>query len=82
MFEDIKGKKFYNFSSVKEKVHAFIEYVAGSGQSLVDNPLKFSLYSPFCPDLTVVDTPGVFPPPKSSANINLNGEISFEIAQR
>lgn len=33
--------------------------VCGSNKNIVDKPITLSIYSPACPDLTIIDLPGI-----------------------
>lgn len=58
-FEELKGQKFFDFSKVKEKIEKLTDDVAGSKGNIVNNPIKLSIHSKTCPDLTVIDLPGI-----------------------
>ena len=56
---EMKGKKFTNFSEVRETIIALTDKVAGSTKGIVDNPIVLNVYSHTCPDLTLIDLPGI-----------------------
>ena len=58
-FEEIKGEKFKDFSKVKEKINDLTDKVAGKNSGIVDSPIRLRIYSNTCPDLTVIDLPGI-----------------------
>ena len=58
-FEEIKGLKFTDFKIVKEKIVELTELVAGKNRNIVNIPIKLNIYSNTCPDLTLIDLPGI-----------------------
>jgi hypothetical protein len=58
-FNEIKGEKFTDFNKVKEKINELTEKVAGKNGGIINNPIKLTIYSKTCPDLTVIDLPGI-----------------------
>ena len=58
-FDEIKGEKFTDFNKVKETIEKLTDEVAGSKGNIVNKPIKLRIYSKTCPDLTVIDLPGI-----------------------
>ena len=58
-FEEIKGKKFTDFEQVKDEINNLTEKVAGKKGNIVNIPIKLKIHSKTCPDLTVIDLPGI-----------------------
>lgn len=58
-FDEIKGKKFSNWELVKEEINTLTDKVAGNKGGIVNNPIKLTIHSKTCPDLTVIDLPGI-----------------------
>lgn len=58
-FDEIKGTKYTDFSIVKEKINELTDKVAGKKGNIVNIPIKLNIYSTTCPDLTVIDLPGI-----------------------
>jgi vacuolar protein sorting-associated protein 1 len=58
-FEEIKGEKFKDFIVVREKIDYLTDLVAGKNKNIVDKPIILKVYSPTCPDLTLIDLPGI-----------------------
>jgi vacuolar protein sorting-associated protein 1 len=58
-FEEIKDKKFTNFEQVKEQINTLTDKEAGTKGNIVNKPIKLRIYSKTCPDLTVIDLPGI-----------------------
>ena len=59
MFEEIKGKKFTDFKVVRQEIVNLTDRVAGTNQGIVDKPIVLHIYSHTCPDLTLIDLPGI-----------------------
>ena len=58
-FLEVPGVKFEDFNKVREKIEELTDKVAGTENNIVDNPIVVHVYSPTCPDLTLVDLPGL-----------------------
>lgn len=58
-FEEVPGKKFTNFQEVKETIDFLTDKVCGKSKNIIDKPIVLTVYSPTCPDLTLVDLPGI-----------------------
>jgi dynamin 1-like protein len=59
VFEEIPGKKFFNFQEVRENIDILTDKVAGKSKNIVDKPIVLNIYSHTCPDLTLIDLPGI-----------------------
>eukprot|EP00824_Muranothrix_gubernata_P000001 TRINITY_DN0_c0_g1_i1.p1 TRINITY_DN0_c0_g1~~TRINITY_DN0_c0_g1_i1.p1 ORF type:complete len:760 (-),score=142.76 TRINITY_DN0_c0_g1_i1:32-2056(-) len=59
VFEEIKGEKFFDFQKVREKIDWLTDQVAGKKKGIVDRPIILTIYSHTCPDLTLIDLPGI-----------------------
>jgi dynamin 1-like protein len=59
VFEEIPGKKFYDFSQVRNAINEVTDKVCGVKKNIVDKPIVLNIYSHTCPDLTLVDLPGI-----------------------
>lgn len=59
IFEEIPGKKFFEFSDVRKHIDILTDKVAGSKKGIVDKPIILNIYSHTCPDLTLIDLPGI-----------------------
>jgi dynamin 1-like protein len=60
VFEEIKGEKFLDFDRVKDKINELTDKVCGAkSKGIVDQPIVLTVYSPSCPDLTLIDLPGI-----------------------
>ena len=58
-FEQIQGQKFTDFDQVREKINELTEKVAGKNKGIVDEPIILTVHAESCPDLTVIDLPGI-----------------------
>ncbi|EAR96322.2 dynamin central region family protein (macronuclear) [Tetrahymena thermophila SB210] len=59
VFEEIPGQKFTDFQMVKQNIDKLTNNVAGANKGIVDKPIVLTIYSSTCPDLTIVDLPGI-----------------------
>ena len=60
IFEEIPGKKCFDFAGeVRNNINILTDKVAGSKKGIVDKPIILNIYSHTCPDLTLVDLPGI-----------------------
>ena len=59
VFEEIAGKKFYDFSEVRRNIEILTDKVAGNTKNIVDKPIVLNIFSHTCPDLTLIDLPGI-----------------------
>lgn len=58
-FGEVPNKKFTNFDEVRKTIETLTDKVAGGNKGIVDDPITLTIHSPTCPDLTVIDLPGV-----------------------
>ena len=58
-FEEIKGEKFYDFDVIRQKIEELTDKKAGTKKNIIDDPIILNIKSHTCPDLTVVDLPGI-----------------------
>lgn len=59
IFEQAKGQKFTDFGKVREKINELTDQVAGKNKGIIDDPIILTVYAESCPDLTVIDLPGI-----------------------
>jgi GTP-binding protein EngB required for normal cell division len=59
VFEEIKGEKLTDFDKVKDRINELTDKVCGGTKGIVDQPIVLTVYSPTCPDLTLIDLPGI-----------------------
>lgn len=55
----LKDQKFTNFEKVREQIENLTNKEAGENKNIIDKPIILTIYSPICPDLTIVDLPGI-----------------------
>lgn len=58
-FDEVPNKKFTNFKEVKATIDFLTDKICGKSKNIIDNPIILTVYSPTCPDLTLVDLPGI-----------------------
>jgi GTPase SAR1 family protein len=82
-FDEIPGKKFTDFNKVRDTVEELTDKVAGTNNNIVDNPIVVHIHSPTCPDLTLIDLPGLTRIPLSGTDQPQNiFEITKDMALR
>jgi hypothetical protein len=59
VFDEIKDEKFYDFDVIRQKIEYLTDKKAGSKKNIIDDPIILTIKSHTCPDLTVVDLPGI-----------------------
>lgn len=77
---DHEHKKYTDFKAVCKNIAKLTDDVAGTGANIVDDPIKLRIYSVDCPDLTIIDLPGI-------TRIDIKGQkdverITTEMAMR
>jgi vacuolar protein sorting-associated protein 1 len=84
IFEEIPGKKFYDFpNEVKGNIISLTDKVAGTKCGIVDKPIVLNIYSHTCPDLTLIDLPGITRIPMAGSDQPKNiEEITKGMARR
>ena len=81
IFEERKGTKFTDFIKVRETIEALTDEVCKTDKNIVDKPIVLNVYSQTCPDLTLVDLPGVTRVPVGKQPKNIE-EITKNMATR
>ncbi|MCQ2973125.1 MAG: dynamin family protein [archaeon] len=81
IFEERKGVKFTDFVKVRETIEALTDEVCKTDKNIVDKPIVLNVYSQTCPDLTLVDLPGVTRVPVGNQPKNIE-EITKNMAVR
>ena len=81
IFEERKGVKFTDFNKVRETIEALTDEVCKTDKNIVDKPIVLNVYSQTCPDLTLVDLPGVTRVPVGNQPKNIE-EITKNMAVR
>ena len=81
VFEERKGVKFTDFIKVRETIEALTDEVCKSNKNIKDKPIILNVYSQTCPDLTLVDLPGITRVPVGDQPDNIE-EITKNMAIR
>ena len=58
-FGELKGQKFYDFDEVRDNIDILTDKIAGKKKGIIDKPIVITIYSHTCPDLTLIDLPGI-----------------------
>jgi len=59
IFEQQKDVKYSDFDKVRQKIEDFTDAVAGKNKGIVNDPIVLNVFSHSCPDLTLIDLPGI-----------------------
>ena len=81
VFEERKGVKFTDFIKVRETIEALTDEGCKSNKNIKDKPIVLNVYSQTCPDLTLVDLPGITRVPVGDQPDNIE-EITKNMAIR
>ena len=81
IFEERKGTKFTDFIKVRETIEALTDEVCKTNKNIIDKPIVLNVYSQTCPDLTLVDLPGVTRVPIGDQPKNIE-QITKDMARR
>ena len=52
-------QKYYDFDDVRRMIEKLTDKVCGDNKGIIDDPIVLRVYSNDCPDLTVIDLPGI-----------------------
>eukprot|EP01022_Parablepharisma_sp_SALTPOND_P008035 TRINITY_DN135101_c2_g1_i1.p1 TRINITY_DN135101_c2_g1~~TRINITY_DN135101_c2_g1_i1.p1 ORF type:complete len:868 (+),score=80.71 TRINITY_DN135101_c2_g1_i1:151-2604(+) len=58
-FEEVKYKTFTDFTEVRRTIEYLTDKYAGDKKNIVDIPIVLTIHSYNCPDLTLIDLPGI-----------------------
>ncbi|SOS79491.1 dynamin-like protein [Plasmodium sp. gorilla clade G1] len=59
VFENEKNKKYTDFNEVREQINRLTDEIAGKNKGIIDEPIVLNIYSIKCPDLSLIDLPGI-----------------------
>ena len=59
VFDELPGQKFTDFLVVRKKIDELTDKVAGAKKGIVDLPIILHVFSPTCPDMSLIDLPGI-----------------------
>jgi len=81
IFEERKGIKFTDFIKIRETIENLTDELCKTNKNIVDKPIILNVYSQTCPDLTLIDLPGVQRVKVGCCSRNIE-EITLNIAKR
>lgn len=81
IFAERKDQKFTDFNKVRETIEALTDEICVGEKNIVDKPIVLNVYSQTCPDLTLVDLPGITRVPVGKQPKNIE-EITKNMATR
>eukprot|EP00923_Selenidium_pygospionis_P055168 GHVN01096189.1.p1 GENE.GHVN01096189.1~~GHVN01096189.1.p1 ORF type:complete len:839 (-),score=148.11 GHVN01096189.1:1766-4237(-) len=83
VFDNDPAKKLTDFEKVKQEIDRLTEQRAGSNKGIVDDPILLTIYATRCPDLTLIDLPGIARVPlKDSDQTGDIEKLTREMAMR
>ena len=68
---DDSNKKYTDFSAVRDNIQKLTDDLAGTQGNIVNDPIKLKVFSTDCPDLTIIDLPGI-------TRIDMKGQKDIE----
>ena len=80
IFEERNKTKYTNFTKVKETIEELTDELC-TDKDIVDKPIILSVYSKTCPDLTIIDLPGITRVPVGRQPENIE-DITKNMAKR
>jgi hypothetical protein len=82
-FEELKGETFTDFTVVRQKIEELTDKKAGTQKNIIDDPIILNIWSSTCPDLTLIDLPGITRIPLKGSNQPENIEqVTKNMAER
>ena len=81
IFDEVKNEKFTDFNKVRETIEKLTDDVCAGEKNIVDKPIVLNVYSQTCPDLTLIDLPGITRVPVGKQPKNIE-EITKKMAKR
>ena len=81
IFDEVKNEKFTDFNKVRETIEKLTDDVCAGEKNIVDKPIVLNVYSQTCPDLTLIDLPGITRVPVGKQPQNIE-EITKKMATR
>ena len=74
VFEKHSNEKFTNFSKIRDKIAEYTNKDAGVRKGIINSPITLTVYSENCPDLSLVDLPGITKIPVKDSDHQMNIE--------
>ena len=59
VFDVEKTLKLNDFNKVRAKIEEYTDKIAGKNKGIVNDPIVLNVFSHSCPDLTLIDLPGI-----------------------
>ncbi|PFH31932.1 dynamin-related protein DRPB [Besnoitia besnoiti] len=59
VFENDKETKIRDFQKVRQEIDRLTDQVAGKNKGIIDSPIVLTIYATQCPDLSLIDLPGI-----------------------
>ena len=78
-FEERPKTQYTNFTKVKQTIEELTSEVCGEDKNIVDKPIVLSVHCKTCPDLTLIDLPGITRVPVGAQPENIE-EITRNMA--
>lgn len=57
--EEMNNTKYFDFDVIRDKIEAMTNELCGGKTNIIDDPIILKVFSDNCPDLTVIDLPGI-----------------------
>jgi hypothetical protein len=80
-FEEIPGATFTNFDEVRQKIEDLTDKLCGKEKVIINKPIILNISSSSCPNITMVDLPGITSIPIGKQPVNIY-EITKEMILR
>lgn len=74
-------KKYTDFQEIRKRIEKFTDDLCGKEKNIVDDPIILRIFSENCPDLTVIDLPGITRIPVGNQPKNIE-EITKNLVSR
>lgn len=58
-FDELPGQQFQDFDKVRDTIQQLTDKVCGAKKQIINRPIVCTIYSSTCPDLTIIDLPGI-----------------------
>eukprot|EP01017_Pseudomicrothorax_dubius_P031240 TRINITY_DN3969_c0_g1_i1.p1 TRINITY_DN3969_c0_g1~~TRINITY_DN3969_c0_g1_i1.p1 ORF type:complete len:739 (-),score=167.68 TRINITY_DN3969_c0_g1_i1:104-2320(-) len=58
-FDELRGQSFTEFDKLRFIIQELTDRFAGKNKAIVSKPLTLSVFAPNCPDLCLIDLPGI-----------------------
>ena len=81
IFEEDKNNKITDFQYVKDKINELTNSICKNNKNIKNEPLIINIYSKTCPNLTIIDLPGITRVPIGDQPDNIE-EITKEMTSK